>query len=144
MRDAVEGLVNDCFWKTAAILRTKRYHSIGETVNVYKAQVLSSVEYRTSALFHATREVLEPLDRVQTRYLKELGVNEEDALLQFNLAPLRTRRDIAILARTHRAAQKRGPVQLQRLFVRSPGETLVVEHNLNGTAAVVKKDRLSG
>eukprot|EP00973_Karenia_brevis_P088348 12250303-Karenia_brevis.AAC.1 len=45
-----------------------------------------------------------------------MGLTAEEALLHFKLAPLHTRRHIAILAVIHRAAIGQGPPQLSRLF----------------------------
>ena len=82
----------------------------------YKARVLSYVEYRTSAVYHATDTVLEPLDRVQTGLLGRLGVPEVEALVEFRLAPLCCRRDMAMLGVLHRAALKKGPEHLHKFF----------------------------
>ena len=82
----------------------------------YKAQLLSFVEYRTAALYHASSTVLAPLDRVQERLLRELGLTEEDALEHFGLAPLRVRRDVAMLGVVHRTVLRKGPPQLWPFF----------------------------
>ena len=59
--------------------------------------MLSFVEYRTSEVYHATKTTLAGIDAVQTRFLRECGLSDENALLHFDLAPLETRRDIAML-----------------------------------------------
>ena len=64
--------------------------------------MLSTVEFCTPAVYHCTTSALEELDKVQRRFLHELGVSTEDALLKYNLAPLQTRRDIAMLGLMHR------------------------------------------
>ena len=46
-------------------------------------------------------------------------MNEIEALLEFNLAPLSTRRDIAMLGVIHRAANKAGPEHLHPFFQRT-------------------------
>ena len=51
--------------------------------------------------------------------LKIVHATEIEALLHFNLAPLSTRRDIAMLGLIHRAAIGRGPVQLHGFFRKS-------------------------
>ena len=65
----------------------------------------------------------------QTRFPKELDVSEtdalmditeEDAIVQFNLAPLSVRRDVAMLGLIHRAVLGDGPEQLKQFFHRSP------------------------
>ena len=67
-------------------------------------------------MYHATREVLQKLDSVQKRFLSDVGVDEITALMEFNLAPLRTRRDIAMLGMLHRAKLGLGPPQFRELF----------------------------
>ena len=101
MKDAVVELVSDATWKTASILRTGRYFSDGELVNLYKSVLLFYLQYRTAALYHGCNTVLEPLYSFQDRFLSELGISEEDALFRFNLAPLSCRRDIAMLGLLH-------------------------------------------
>ena len=53
---------------------------------------------------------------LQSRLLCDIGLNDTEALLHFNLAPLHTRRDIAMLGVVHRAALGQGPPQLRRFF----------------------------
>ena len=47
-----------------------------------------------------------------------MGLGDVDALMHFRLAPLHTRRDIALLGVIHRSAIGQGPPQLQKLFPR--------------------------
>ena len=56
------------------------------------------------------------IDRVQTMFLEELGIAEDLAMLEFHLAPLSARRDIAILGLLHKVAMRKGPSSLQELF----------------------------
>ena len=87
-----------------------------ELVALYKAHILSYIEYRTPAVAHACATTLAPLDAIQARFLREVGLTPEDALLNFRLAPLHSRRDMSILGVIHRAARGQGPSQLRRLF----------------------------
>ena len=75
------------------------------------------MEYRTPALYHATCTALQPLDKVQERFLRQAGVTELEALMHFNLAPLSTRRDTAMLGLIHRTVLRKGPEHFQKLFV---------------------------
>merc|ERR1712078_641777 len=102
MVGAVRELTREAGWKLRTLLRTSRFHHDRALVNVYKSKLLGYVEYRTAALYHATDTTLKPLDAVQTRFLKALGCSELEALMEFNLAPLRTRRDVAMLGVLHR------------------------------------------
>jgi hypothetical protein len=116
MGDAVTECVGQCGWELQSILRTRRFYTLAELVGLYKAHVLSFIEYRTPALAHASATTLAPLDAIQARFLREVGLSEEEALLHFHLAPLHTRRHIAMLGVIHRAALGQGPPQLKRLF----------------------------
>ena len=83
---------------------------------LYKAHLLSYLEYRTPAIYHAKREALQKLDRVQSKLLSDIGVDEVTALIEFNLAPLSARRDMAMLGVIHRTALGKGPRHFKQLF----------------------------
>ena len=86
---------------------------------LYKAHLLSYIEYRTPAIYHATRDILAKLDRVQTKLLQDIGMQEVDALMEFNLAPLAARRDMAMLGMIHRAVLGKGPRHFKKHFKRT-------------------------
>ena len=88
-------------------------------VNLYKSLVLSYIESGTAAYYHAAVSVLLPIDRVQRRLLRELGLSEREALERYKLAPLETRRDIAMLGLLHRISIGQAPLQLTELFPRA-------------------------
>ena len=127
MADAVSSLVGKAKWKLKMLLRAKRFYTLEDLLVQYKQQILSLVEYRTSAVYHATSTVLARLDRLQVTFLRELGVSNEDALLHFNLAPLSMRRDIAMLGLLHRAAIGSGPPQFRELLKRCEGSLRLVD-----------------
>ena len=83
---------------------------------LYKSQVLSYIESGTPGYYHTALSVIRLLDRVQERFLRKLQLSEEDALLYFNLAPLCSRRDIAMLGLLHRITLGLAPPQLTVLF----------------------------
>ena len=122
MRDAVIELVGECTWKMASILRTARFFTDGELVNLYKSQLLSYVEYRTPAIYHACDSILAPLNKFQDKFLAELGISAEDALFHFNLAPLTCRRDMAMLGLIHRCTLDKGPNHFKEVFKRSTAQ----------------------
>ena len=125
MEDAVAEVVTEAGWKLRTLIRTRRYYCDGDLIGLYKAHILSYLEYRTPAIYHGTRDVLVRLDSVQTKFLRDVGVDEVTALMEFNLAPLRMRRDIAMLGVLHRAALGEGPPQLKELFQRRPGSFML-------------------
>ena len=114
MGDAIHSLAADAGWRIRIILRSRRFHSLPEMIHLYKSQVLSYIEYRTVAIYHACSSHLEHIDKLQHRFLRELGLSSERALLDFNLAPMSTRRDIAMLGLIHRAVLGKGPSQLHQ------------------------------
>ena len=79
--------------------------------------MLSYIEYRTPGIYHACNTHLDRLDATQTQFLQELGIDEADALLSYGLAPLKLRRDIAMLGVIQRSIAGEGPAQFGDFFV---------------------------
>ena len=71
-------------------------------MKLYKAHVLSYIENGVPGYLHANASILANIDRVQSRFLRRVGLSEEEAFVKFRLAPLSMRRDIAILGFLHR------------------------------------------
>ena len=53
---------------------------------------------------------------MQHRFLRDAGIDDLTALMQFNLAPLATRRDIAMLGLIHRTVLNKGPPHFRERF----------------------------
>ena len=123
MQDAISGLTSEMRWRVRSVLRTQRYHTTASTIQLYKSKVLSYCEYRTAAIYHACTSLLQIVDRVQERFLEEIGIDDVTAFCDFNLAPLALRRDIAMLGLVHRTVLCQGPSHFQQWFY--------VEHNGN-------------
>jgi len=117
MADAVASVVSEASWKLRTLLRTKRFYTDADLIVLYKAHLLSFLEYRTPAIYHATRVILERLFAVQTRFLRDANVDQVEALVKFRLAPLAVRRDIAMLGVIHRSVLGRGPNHFNKFFV---------------------------
>ena len=58
------------------------------------------------------------MDRFQTHFLAEIGLKPENAFLEHNLLPLRTRRDIAMLGLLFKCAHGQAHEDLRQLFPR--------------------------
>ena len=116
MEKEIRELANRCFWKLRTLLRSRRFFSEAQLVGQYKAHVLPFVEHSTPAVYHAAETLLSVLDRLQVTFLRRIGLTEEEALLRYNLAPLSTRRDIAMLGLVHRTTLGEGPPQFQYWF----------------------------
>ena len=117
MHEAIDHCARESGWRTRGILHCRRFYTLRELFLLYKSHVLSFIEYRAPAISHAASSALSLLDCVQERFTRALGVSEEDALLQFCLAPLAARRDMAILGLIHRTALGLGPSMFEEFFV---------------------------
>ena len=89
------------------ILRCRRFFTVSSLIGLYKAHVLSFVEYYTAAIYHAPTYFLSAVDSVQDLFLSELDLTAESALLDYNLAPLNARRDMAMLGLLHKVVLKK-------------------------------------
>ena len=118
MEAASREVSQDAGWRLRTLLRCRRFFSIGQLVFLYKAQILTFIESRTSALHHAAPSVLNTIDRVQRRFLREINVSELEAFKSFNLAPLRVRRNNSMLGLLYRIAHGLAPNALAALFPR--------------------------
>jgi hypothetical protein len=58
MTSAIGGVVTDAGWKLRTLLRTRRYFTDAELILLFKAHLLSFLEYRTPAVYHATQKLL--------------------------------------------------------------------------------------
>ena len=54
MAESVSELVSAAGWKLRTLLRTRRFYTDADLVVLYKAHLLSFLEYRTPAIYHAT------------------------------------------------------------------------------------------
>ena len=88
--------------KLNAILATRHLYDLHGMFQQYKSHILCLLEQSAAAIYHAASTHLELLDRVQKRFLNSIGMSEESAFLDFNLAPLQLRRDIGVLGLLHK------------------------------------------
>ncbi len=120
MDTAVHNLVMEASWKLKSILRTQRFFSTADLIMMFKAHILSFIEYRTPALLHVASSTLGPLEHLMEKLFINLGISDFDALMTFNLAPLSIRRDIAALGIIHRAMLGLGPKHFHQFFKLDP------------------------
>ncbi len=118
MHVAARHIATEAGWRLKTLLRSRRFFTHPELMRLYKAQILSFIESSTAAVYHAAPSTLERIDRVQWRFLRELGLSEKEALCDFRLAPLCSRRDMAMLGALHKVNLNLAPKQLQELFAR--------------------------
>ena len=77
------------------------------------------MEFRTAAIYHASNTALGQVDNIQNSFIRSLGLTTEESLLVFGLAPLATRRDIAMLGIIHRSILDQGPAHFRQYFQRA-------------------------
>ena len=116
MEPESEERVKKAFVKLRALLKVRRFYTTSELMQLYKTHVLSVLEFPTPAVYHATDTALENLDKVQRHFLRELALTAEEALKDYHLAPLCTRRDTALLGLVHRTVLDEGPPHLKKWF----------------------------
>ena len=88
--------------KVSAILSSRWFYNEQGLIQQYKSHVLSLLEFSNASIYHAAESKLDELDAIQHRFLRALDLSRENAFLRYNLAPLRLRRDIAVLGFLHR------------------------------------------
>ena len=71
--------------------------------------MLSFIEAGSPGYYHTAPSVIHSLDRIQDRFLRELNLTVSEALLYYNLAPLSSRRDIAMFGLLYRIAYGLAP-----------------------------------
>ena len=116
MSSAVDALAKSCRWKLRSVLRCRKHFDVEGTMFLYKGRVLPYIENLTPAIYHAADSVLQRVDSIQTRFVDKLGINELEALFVFGLAPLRVRRDIAMLGLIHRTVVGGGTPHFEEFF----------------------------
>lgn len=104
--------------KTYTILRSRRFYNVPDLMNQYKTHVLCLLEGTIGGFYHALDTILEPLNQLQTGFIKEVSLSIEGAFLNQNLAPLATRRDIAMLGLIYKCVHGITHQDLQSLFLR--------------------------
>ena len=142
MTPAILECVSICNSKLQALLRARRYYNDGDVLKLFKAHILSFIEYRTMAIAHASPILLEAVDDILTRLLVGLNISHEEALMKFNLAPLDIRRDIAQLGLIHRSVLDKGPPHFKKFFPRVQSINghfrSVLNHARGSNAAYIK------
>ena len=106
-------------WKLTTLLKARSFFNQRDLVRLYKCHVLPVLEFCTPVVWHAADSVVGVLDNVQRRFLRELSLTEEEALLVYNLAPLACRRDMAALGVIHRTVLGKGPQHFKHWFFAS-------------------------
>ena len=107
--------------ETAALLRTQRFYSTRDMIQQYKTHILCHLECNSGGFYHAVDTVLGQLDNLQAHFLRNINISVDEAFLVHNLAPLSTRRDIAMLGLIFKSVHGTAHEDLQSLFPRQFG-----------------------
>ena len=102
MHSCIEQVLSKIRPKVTAILRMRGFYSVPELVQQFKTHIWGLVEMHSGGFFHAASSLLEKLDHVQNRFLRELNVSPCQAFLEFNFAPPSLRRNIGALGLLHK------------------------------------------
>ena len=73
-------------------------------------------------IYHTSLSHLESLDVLQTRFLRDIGLIQETAFLEHNMAPLKLRRDIGALGLLHKIQLGDAHLDFGNLFARQTCE----------------------
>ena len=128
MEDEIRRIRKKAGPKIKAILGTRGYYSTGAMIQQFKSHVLCLLEASAGAIFHASQSHLDSLDRMQSHFVEALGLTENEAFLSFNLAPLKLRRDIAVLGLLHRVQLGEVHPDFQNLFPRENRPQVATRH----------------
>ena len=113
---AIEDLMSKIRFKINAILRTRAYYNVPDLIGQLKTYIWPLIEVHNGGYFHATSSMLDKIEHAQSRFLKELEVSPEQAFLDFNFAPPRIRRNIAVLGLIHKGVLSKCHPTYERLL----------------------------
>ena len=102
MTPCIEDVLQRVRPKVRALLRLRHLYPLGTMLNQYKAHVWGIAIYSNGVLILAPPCQLRRLDKLQRWYLKELGISDQDAFVQYNFAPPTLRRNIGLLGFLHK------------------------------------------
>ncbi len=111
MGEEVAQMLGKCKPKITAMLRRRAFYSVKDLVQQLKTHVWPLLESTMGAIFHSSTYLLVKIDRLQVSFLKEIGLSEEEAFLQYNVAPLGLRRNIGMLGLLERGRGGSAPQQ---------------------------------
>ena len=113
---AIEAIRNKAMPRLQAIIAAVKELGQKAATQLYKSQVRSVLECFTPAIYHAEKGFLNRIDDVQNKFFAFLQITQEESILNYNMAPLPMRRDMAMLGLLFRIARKEAPTPFQKLF----------------------------
>ena len=128
MEDEIRRIQKKARPKVKAILATRNYYSLSDMMQQYKSHALCHLESSCCAIYHAAQTHLNTLDAIQESFVHELGLTHQDAFLEFNLAPLNLRRDIAVLGLLHKIQLGEAHPDFNSLFPKESAQYFPTRH----------------
>jgi len=116
MDSGVDAILKTARPKCRMLMHSRPYYSNNDMIMQFKTHILGIVESNIGGIYHATQTVLAPLDRLATSFVHALNIEVDVAFLQFNLAPLALRRDIAMLGFLHKCNLPHAHPHIRELF----------------------------
>ena len=102
MHSCIDQVMSKVRPKINAILRMRGFYDVPQLLNQFKTHIWSLLEMNAGAIFHAASSLLDRFDKAQNSFLKELDMTSEQAFLEFNFAPPKLTRNIAMLGMLHK------------------------------------------
>ena len=102
MQNAVDKMLTQIRPKVKAILRTRAFYAEKYLIAQFKTHIWGLMECHNGGIFHASTTVLEKLDAVHYKFLRDIGIHPNEAFLNFNFGPPNLRRNIGILGLLHK------------------------------------------
>ena len=102
MLPCIEEMLSKMRPKMRAILRLRHIYSVAELLGQYKTHIWGISEYSNGAIIMACPSQLKRLDKAQRGFLRELGLTDTDAFMNYNFAPPSLRRCIGLLGFLHK------------------------------------------
>jgi len=116
MHSAVEQVLSKIRPKVMAILRTRGYYNTTDLILQFKTQIWGLIEGNMGGYFHAAPSLLDKIDQVQNRFLRELGLSPADGFLEYNFALPSLRKNIGILGLLHKRVLGKCHPSVERLL----------------------------
>ena len=102
--------------KLGALRRVSTKLDTSGRATIYKAQVRSVMEYASLSWLNASATTLRLLDRIQSKALRIIGVDEEQARLNLNIPPLQHRRQVAATTVLYKMHTSQCPSDLKAML----------------------------
>ena len=102
MSPAIKRMLSQVRCKVRVIVRMKPHYSVTELIHQFLTQVRGPTEYQNGAIFHVSSSSIDRLDGVYEKFLRDVGLSEEEAVLSHNFFLPTLRENIGVLDVLHK------------------------------------------